>query len=191
MQYHPTATLMPCRSMALLAIQELFHLLPMYQKDPKDEDTITRLYLAAFASLAFLGHNVKGGLGLSHTMGYALGSPYGIPHGITSCITLGSVVKLKARASKDDAAKIAPILPMIGDQPSGDVVGDAGRVGDRINKLVADLGFKTTLTEKGVGKDQIDIICARATGGLKPDQEMSEEQKKMYSGIKGLVESLY
>ena len=191
LQYHPTATLVPCRSMCLLAIQELFHLLPEYQKNPKDEDIITRLYLAAYSSFAFLGLNVKGGLGLSHTMGYALGSPYGIPHGITSCMTLGHVVKLKARASKEDAAKIALILPMIGDQPSGDVVGDAGRVGDRINKLVADLGFKTTLTEKGVGKDQVDTIVARATGGLTPDQEMSEEQKKQYSGIKQLVESLY
>jgi alcohol dehydrogenase class IV len=191
LQYHPTATLIPCRSLALLAVQELFHLLPAYQKDPQDEDVITRLFLAAFASLGFLGLNVKGGLGLSHTMGYALGSPYGIPHGITSCLTLGSVVKLKAHASNDDAAKIAPILPMIGGRATGDNVKDAESVGDAINQLVERLGFKTTLTEKGVGKDQVDIIVKRATGGLSGKDELNEEQKKMVGGIRQLVESLY
>ena len=67
---------MPCRQMCLIAAGDLFTYLPRYKKDPKDEDVITRLQLAAFASLGFLSLNVKGGLGLSHTLGYALGSPY-------------------------------------------------------------------------------------------------------------------
>jgi len=54
--------------------------------------------------LGFLGQNMKGSFSLSHTMGYALGSPYSIPHGITSCLTLGHVMKLKAHSSRDDAA---------------------------------------------------------------------------------------
>ncbi|RMZ80452.1 hypothetical protein DV737_g2979, partial [Chaetothyriales sp. CBS 132003] len=189
-QYHPTATLLS-RNNGLVAIQELFELLPRYLKEPTDEDSITRLFLAAYTSLGFLGSNTRGGLGLSHTLGYALGSPYGIPHGRTSCLTLGNVVKLKARASNDDAAKIARILPFIGETPSGDVVADAARVGDRINQLVADLGFKTTLTAKGVGKDQVDIIVARATGGLKASDELTEEQKKLYTAVKELVQNLY
>ena len=191
LQYHPTASMMPARWMTLGAIKELFFYLPKYQQNPKDEEIITQLYLAAFASLGFLGLNMKGGLGLSHTMGYALGSPYGIPHGITSCLTLGHVVKLKAQASKKDAESIAAILPFIDETPSGDAVKDSQKVGDRILQLVKDLGFKTTLTEKGVGKDQLDTICARATGGLTPDKEKSPEEDKMYKSIKGLVETLY
>ena len=193
MQYHPTATDMPCRYMTGVAIRELFSYLPQYQKDPKDEDIITKLFLAAWASFAYLGLNTKGGLGLSHTMGYALGSPYGIPHGITSCMTLGHVVKLKAKGSKADAARIANILQYLGEQKSGDDVKDAEMVGDRILKLVDDLGFKTTLTEKGVGRDEIDTICARATGGMTPEnlKEKSEGEQKMYQGVRGLVESLY
>ncbi|RMZ88253.1 hypothetical protein DV736_g4516, partial [Chaetothyriales sp. CBS 134916] len=190
MQYHPTATLLS-RNNGLLAIQELVELLPRYQKDPRDEDTITRLFLAAYTSLGFFGLNTRGGLGLSHTLGYALGSPYSIPHGRTSCLTLGNVVKLKARASKGDAANIACILPFVGETPSGDVVADATRVGDRINQLVADLGFKTTLTTIGVGKDQADIIVARATGGLKASDELTQEQKKVYTAVKDLVQNLY
>lgn len=90
LMYHPTSTEMPCRQMALYAAGELFKNLPLYKADPKNEDVITRLQLAAFASLGFLALNVKGGLGLSHTLGYALGSPYQIPH----------VCLLRARSSQ-------------------------------------------------------------------------------------------
>ncbi|RMZ79220.1 hypothetical protein DV738_g3460, partial [Chaetothyriales sp. CBS 135597] len=194
LQYHPTASLVAHRN-GLLAIQDLFELLPRYRANPSaaDDDTLTRLFLAAYTSLGFLGLNTRGPLGLSHSLGYALGSPYGIPHGRTSCLTLGNVVKLKAAASKADAARIARILPFIGETPSssGDVVADATRVGDRINQLVADLGFKTTLTAIGVGKDQVDIIVARATGGLKASDELTEEQKKLHTAVKELVKNLY
>lgn len=193
MQYHPMATLMPARWSGLMAIQELFTLLPKYQANPKDEDLITRLFLAAFSSLGFLGQNVKGGLGLSHTMGYALGSPYGIPHGITSCLTLGEVVKLKARMDSEDAEKVAIILPFIGETTSGDSLKDAEKVGNRINKLVSDLGLKTTLTERGVSKDEIDTIIQRATGGLNPDPNKKPDSKdeEVAVELRKLVESLY
>ena len=193
LQYHPTATAMPCQWMCLQAIQDLFSNLPKYKQNPKDEQTITKLFLAAFASLGFLGGNTKGGLGLSHTMGYALGSPYGIPHGITSCMTLGHVVKLKAKGNPKDAVAVAKILPYVpgGHQSSGDKLKDAEVVGDAILKLVSDLGFKTTLTEKGVGKDQVDIIVGRATGGLSGKEGKSEQELKMVNGIKGMVENLY
>ena len=192
-QYHPTASLMPAQWSGLMAIKELFDLLPKYQKNPKDEQVITRLFLAAYSSLGFLGQNVKGGLGLSHTMGYALGSPYGIPHGITSCMTLGNVVELKARLSGDDAAKVANILPFLGETASGDALKDAEKVGDRINGLVKDLGFKTTLTEKGVGRDEVDIIVKRATGGLNPDpnKKASSKEETLALEVRKLVEELY
>jgi len=71
--YHPTATEMPARWVALQAATSLFEHLPKYKQDPQNKETITQLQLAAFASLGFLGTNIKGGLGLSHsyvTMGY-------------------------------------------------------------------------------------------------------------------------
>ena len=73
----PSATEMPARQMCLNSAGDLFTNLRKYKANPKDEQTITTLQLAAFSSLGFLGYNVKGGLGLSHTLGYALGSPYG------------------------------------------------------------------------------------------------------------------
>jgi len=180
--YHGYSTEMPTRLMALNAASELFKYLPKYKQNPKDEDTITRLQLAAFASLGFLGLNVKGGLGLSHTLGYAMGSPYGIPHGITSCLSLGHVVNLKAQSSNEDAAQIARMAPFIGLTKSGDDVKDATAVGDAVLKLVQDLGLKTTLTEKGVGEDQLHVIVKTATG---------KEEGELYEKVKELVGKLF
>lgn len=52
-----------------------------------------------------------------------------------------------------------------------------------ILKLVSDLGLKTTLTEKSVGKDQVSIIVERATGGMKSGP--------LFDKVKLLVENLY
>ena len=182
LMYHPTSTEMPSRWQAMFAAGELFKNLPKYKEDPKDEEVITRLQLAAFASLGFLALNVKGGLGLSHALGYALGSPYQIPHGITSCLTLGHVVKLKAESSAEDAAQLARMAPFIGIAQSGDDKKDAVAVGDAILDLVERLGLKTTLTEKGVGKDQLDVIAKTAT---------RQESGPVFDKVKELVENLY
>jgi alcohol dehydrogenase class IV len=180
--YHPTATEMPARWLTLQSAASLFENLVKYKKDPKDEDVITQLQLAAFASLGFLGYNMKGGLGLSHGLGYALGSPYDIPHGITSCLTLGHVVKLKAN---DPAAaeQVARLLPFIGEAASGDKKKDAEKVGDRILKLVKELELDSDLRNYKVGKDQIPLITERATGGQKSGD--------VYNAVEGLVKGLF
>ena len=55
------------------------------------DDALTMLMLAAFASSGFRGANFSGGMGLSHSLGHALGSPYGIPrkqaHVFIPCFT--------------------------------------------------------------------------------------------------------
>lgn len=168
--------------MALYAAGEFYKNLPKYKENPKDEQIITRLQLAAFASLGFLALNVKGGLGLSHALGYALGSPYGISHGITSCLTLGHVVKLKAEGSNEDAEQLARMAPHMGVRPTGDDKKDAIAVGDSILDLVKRLGLHTTLTEQGVGKDQVNQITKLATRA---------ESGPLYDKVKKLVEGLY
>lgn len=179
--YHPTATEMPARWMALQAAGELMRGLVEYKRNSKDEDVLTRLQLAAFASLGFLGTNIKRGLGLSHALGYALGSPYGIPHGITSCLTLGHVVKLKAEDG-DAAEQIARLVPFLGGSVSGDYRRDAVWVGDRILELVQKLGLESKLGDYKVGKDQIPLIVKRATG---------QEDGELYRRVQGLVEGLF
>ena len=59
---------------------------------------------------------------------------------------------------------------------------DATAVGDAVLKLVQDLGLKTTLTEKGVGEDQLHVIVKTATG---------KEEGELYEKVKELVGKLY
>ncbi|KAJ4363121.1 hypothetical protein N0V83_010241 [Neocucurbitaria cava] len=180
--YHPTASEMPARWQTLQAAGSLFENLPKYKANMKDEEVITKLQLAAFASLGFLGYNIKGGLGLSHALGYALGSPYSIPHGITSCLTLGHVVKLKAANDPEAAEQIARVLPFINEKASGDTKKDAELVGERILKLVQDLGLDSDLRNYKVGKEEIPVITKRATG---------QESGELYESVEGLVKGLF
>jgi alcohol dehydrogenase class IV len=179
--YHPTASEMPCRWQALQAAGALFENLPKYKENSKDEDVITKLQLASFASLGFLGTNIKGGLGLSHALGYALGSPYGIPHGITSCLTLGHVVKLMA-AKPEAAEQVARLMPFIGETKSGNDKEDAEKVGERVLKLVKDLGLDYDLKNYQVDKDQIPVVANRATG---------QKEGELYEKVEELVKGLF
>ena len=78
--YHPYASEMPWKALSMWALTTLFECLPKAKSShPNDEDVMTKLMLAAFASSGMRGKNVKGGMGLSHSLGHALGSPYGIP----------------------------------------------------------------------------------------------------------------
>ncbi|KAF1987424.1 Dehydroquinate synthase-like protein [Aulographum hederae CBS 113979] len=190
LMYHPTAAELPTKTMALSAVERLFKYLRLSKRDPRDLDVITQLQLAAYASLGFYGLNIQGPLGLSHVLGYALGSPYGIPHGVTSCLTLGHVVKLKAASDPASAApQIARMLPLVkeggaGRTGSDNATDDAREVGDEILRLVQDLGLKTTLTELGVGQDQAKVVAKRATGG-------KEEGDEVFESVLGLVKGLY
>jgi alcohol dehydrogenase class IV len=178
--YHPTATEVPAKRLVLTALGDLLEYLPKCKNDPKNEEYITRLQLAAFASLYPLGTNVKGGLGLSHTIGYALGSPYSIPHGITSCISLAGVVRLKAN-NPPEAEQIARALPFTGKgSRTGNDKEDAMKVGDAIDELVEGLGLGSRLSEYGVGEDQIPKIAKTAT---------KAESGELYDGVVKLVKS--
>jgi alcohol dehydrogenase class IV len=76
--YQPYATEMPWKILANWALTVLFEDLPKCKDSIPHEDIITRLLLAAFASSGFRGGNFRGGMGLSHSLGHALGSPYSI-----------------------------------------------------------------------------------------------------------------
>ena len=179
LMYHPAVTEMPAKAMALSAIEALFTYLPKTKDEPKNEEYLTRLQLAAFSSLFPVGNGITKGLGLSHSLGYALGSPYGIPHGITSCLSLAGVVRLKAE-NPDDAAELARILPFIGQNRSGDNKADAFKVGDAIDELINGLGLESTLKQYGVGEDQIPKIAKLAT---------KSEEGELYERVSSLVRS--
>ncbi|KAH8809217.1 putative Maleylacetate reductase [Xylogone sp. PMI_703] len=183
--YHPCAAEMPWKALAQWAASELFECLPKARDAHPEDDTLTvRLMLAAYASSGLKGENLKGGMGLSHSLGHALGSPYSIPHGITSCMTLGKVVRLKANESPEDARQIARLLPAAGGHTTGDDRRDAIEVGDRIIALVNDLGLgSSSLSDFGVSRDEMLIIAQRALGGV--------NNGSLHDQVKKLVQTLF
>ena len=141
--YHPLASEIPTKRMALESIKDLFTYLPLSKQDPQNADHRTKLFLACYSSLfPFL---YTGGVGLSHSIGHAIGATYAIPHGITSCLTLAPTVHFKA-GNPEEARQIARIVPYIGKESTGSDEGDAHVVADAIAGLVEELGHKTTLT---------------------------------------------
>jgi len=143
--YHPLASEIPTKRLALEAIRDLFTYLPQSKSNPTDADVRQKLFLACYAALfPFL---YTGGVGLSHSIGHALGATYSIPHGITSCLTLAPVVALKAKTKPEEAKMIARIVPYIGKTSEGSDEKDSLVVSQAIAGLVKELGHKTSLTE--------------------------------------------
>jgi 3-oxoacid CoA-transferase len=141
--YHPLAAEIPTKRMCLEAIKDLFTYLPQSKATPDDAQVRTKLFLACYSSLfPFL---YTGGVGLSHSIGHAIGATYSIPHGITSCLSLAPTVHFKA-SNPEEAKQIARIVPYIGKQSAGSDETDSHIVGDAISELVDHLGHKTTLT---------------------------------------------
>ncbi|KAM0432838.1 hypothetical protein ACHAPT_004540 [Fusarium lateritium] len=80
--YHPNASEVPWKALAMWALEVLVECLPMANElhgSEAADDITTKLQLAAFASSGLRGSNFRGGMGLSHALGHALGSPYEIP----------------------------------------------------------------------------------------------------------------
>lgn len=147
LMYHPLASEIPTKRMCLEAIKDLFTYLPQSKANPNDADVRTRLFLACYSSLfPFL---YTGGVGLSHSIGHAIGATYAIPHGITSCLSLAPTVHFKA-SNPEEAKQIARIIPYIGKQSTGSDEKDSHIVGVAISELVEQLGHKTSLTAVSV-----------------------------------------
>ncbi|EUC44265.1 hypothetical protein COCMIDRAFT_37911 [Bipolaris oryzae ATCC 44560] len=161
LMYHPLAAEIPTKRMALEAIKDLFAYLPQSKADPNDAEVRTKLFIACYSSLfPFL---YTGGVGLSHSIGHAIGATYSIPHGITSCLSLAPTVHYKA-SNPEEAKQIARIIPYIGKQSTGSDENDSHIVADAIAGLVEELGHKTTLTAYNVptGEAEEEAIALRA-----------------------------
>ncbi|ENH99351.1 hypothetical protein COCC4DRAFT_85213 [Bipolaris maydis ATCC 48331] len=161
LMYHPLAAEIPTKRMALEAIKDLFTYLPKSKANPDDAEVRTKLFIACYSSLfPFL---YTGGVGLSHSIGHAIGATYSIPHGITSCLSLAPTVHYKA-SNPEEANQIARIIPYIGKQSTGSDEKDSHVVADAIAGLVEELGHKTTLTAYNVptGEAEEEAIALRA-----------------------------
>jgi len=92
-------------------------------------------------------------MGASHGIGYLLGGGYGVPHGITSCITLHAVMSWNESANRARQANVAAAFGSAG-EPAGKVLRD----------FVQGLGLPTQLREVGISRDQLPAIAASWDG---------------------------
>ncbi|KAF9735902.1 hypothetical protein PMIN06_009721 [Paraphaeosphaeria minitans] len=181
LMYHPLASEIPTKRMCLEAIKDLFTYLPQSKANPKDADVRTKLFLACYASLfPFL---YTGGVGLSHSIGHAIGATYSIPHGITSCLSLAPTVHFKA-SNPEEAKQIARIVPYIGKQSTGSDEKDSHTVADAVAELIEALGHKTTLTAYNVptGDAEEEAIALRA---------LHSREHKDFASLMKIVHDLY
>ncbi|KAJ7592920.1 alcohol dehydrogenase IV [Mycena floridula] len=166
--YRPGVSL-PVKVLCYAAIADLFKYLPLSKSHPESLEFRQKLQLASMMSLwpmQVTGYIYFGsGIGLSHALGHKLGATYSIPHGITSCLTLGSVVTLKAETeSQENKETLARALVALGVPTTGSVEGDIRKLGSMITELVQNLGLTSTLGQYNVPHTDLPSIAEKALG---------------------------
>lgn len=88
--------------------------------------------------------------GASHGLGHALGADAGVPHGITSCVLLPTVMRYNAAACPAQMAEIAAAL------------GDPGRpAAELVEALIASLGLPTRISQLGIDRSRLAVIAQK------------------------------
>ena len=90
-------------------------------------------------------------MGASHAIGRALGGVAGVPHGLTSCVLLPSVLRYNAKATERQQSVVAKVMGRPG-FAAAEVVGD----------LVDSLGLPRALGDVGVKRDRFEAIAKAA-----------------------------
>jgi maleylacetate reductase len=120
--------------------------LPASKADPADLDARQECQFGMW--LAISGAGAGRGLGASHAIGHTLGGGYGVPHGITSCVTLPAVLKWNEAAGTERQALVAELMGAGGHSAS-----------EAVRRLAAGLGLPTDLKSVGIGRDKFQAIA--------------------------------
>jgi alcohol dehydrogenase class IV len=147
---HPFTTWLAAGALALLAAN-----LPRSTRDPQDLEAALQCQIAAWMSLVGV-HNVA--MGLSHAIGHQLGA-VGVPHGVTSGITLPEVMRFLAPATEEPQRLMAKAL--------ADVQGDEGdelTAADRVERLLGELGVPRRVSEFDIPREKIGVVVSATIG---------------------------
>jgi maleylacetate reductase len=130
------------RALALLG-----RALTRYASEPGDLDA--RLDAQMGAWLASMGIR-RTEYGASHGLGHALGADSGVPHGITSCVLLPTVMRYNAEACAPQLAEVAAALGQAREPAA-----------DQIEALIARLGLPTRIGQLGLERSRLATIAAK------------------------------
>jgi alcohol dehydrogenase class IV len=150
---------------ALMAIRKLFRNLT-----GKNELNFMECQLAAWYSYFDV---YDASMGLSHRMGKVLGAKYNIPHGITSCITLPTVMRYYAKKRWRELSLISMELRGTGRESPETAMLSA----DMIEYFIRNLGFSQKLADFGVTIEEIPSIMS----------DLNEDSNEVRELIKSLM----
>ena len=130
------------RALALLG-----RALRRYREDPTDLDGRLDAQMGAWLAATSIRRTEYGA---SHGLGHALGADAGVPHGITSCVLLPTVMRYNASACPAQMAEIAAAL------------GDPARpAADQVEALIVGLGLPTRIGQLGLSQDRLALIAQK------------------------------
>ena len=119
-----------------------------YRQTPQDLQV--RLNSQTGAWLASTGVN-RVNFGASHGVGHVIGGAYGVPHGITSCVLLPSVLRFNRSAIGDRGRLLAEALGDRDAEPA-----------DLVARLIEDLGLPTRLRDVGIHTGDFPELARKA-----------------------------
>ncbi|HET7405203.1 MAG TPA: iron-containing alcohol dehydrogenase [Candidatus Bathyarchaeia archaeon] len=141
-------------TLALEAIRLLFQNLKPSSDDSSDLNSRGACQSAAWMSYAGA---LSVGTGVSHAIGRVIGATWGIPHGITSCLTLAEVMRSQARQKPD---RLIPIALAEGKSIEGVSGGSAAlSAADGVAELVSQLGLSKRLRDYKIEKKDLPRIA--------------------------------
>lgn len=135
-------------------LRRLVTYLPISAADPSDLHAASQCQMGAWQSIFGLT-NVT--LGLSHGIGHQLGARNGVPHGVTSCVMLPTVLSYNYDHTVEEQAHVARIFA----DAMGVPVPEDGAAGI-VRDFIESLGLPTTLSEVGVTRDDFPFLARDA-----------------------------
>jgi alcohol dehydrogenase class IV len=171
-------------ALAVHALRMLSRFLRMSNAAPEDLAARLQCQIAAWMSVCGLA-NVS--LGLSHGIGHQLGARCGVPHGVTSCVMMGEVMRFNRAHVGDRAGWILDAVGKGGGPQSGPEAAD--RAADALQALITDLGLPTRLRDVGVTRDDFallardalqDIIVATNSRPVSSQQDVIDVLERAY-----------
>jgi alcohol dehydrogenase len=141
-------------ALALEAIRLFFTHLPRC-RDQTDVEARAACQFAAWLAITAAG---GAGMRLSHFLGHQIGARLHIPHGITSCILLPSVMRHLRPQTLDAQCRIAQAMGV--DDEGIDAEELASRAADRLEAFIGELGLPNTVGQAGADSEDIEAITS-------------------------------
>ena len=143
---HPLTDGLALQAMEMLALN-----LPAMKARPDDLEPRLNCQLASWLTQVGGGHLAPNGA--SHGIGYILGGYLGIPHGITSCISLAATLEWNEPVNGERQRAVSEKLGHA-----------SARASDAMREFVKSLGLPTRLSDIGITAERIPELARQYTG---------------------------